>query len=37
MLEINVFRAAGIGCYRIRIGRTFVLLILTFVSSFHFH
>ena len=37
MLEINVITSVGFHCYQIRIGRTMVLLILTFLSSSTFH
>jgi hypothetical protein len=37
MLEINVITSVGIRCYQIRIGRTMVLLVLTYLSSSHFH
>jgi hypothetical protein len=37
MLEISIFTTAGMGCCQIRIGRTMVLLVLTFLSSSHFH
>jgi hypothetical protein len=37
MLEIEIITFAGIGSFRIRIGRTFLFLMLTFVSNSHFH
>jgi hypothetical protein len=37
MLELEITAFAGIGSLRIRIGRTFLFLVLTFVSNSHFH
>ena len=37
MLEINIITAVGIRCYQLRIGRTMVLLVLTFFASSRFH
>jgi hypothetical protein len=37
MVEISVITAVGVRCFQIRIGRTMVLLVLTVLSSTHFH
>lgn len=37
MLEIEIITFAGIGSFRIRVGRTFLFLVLAFVSNSHFH
>ncbi len=37
MLEIELITSLGMSCFRIRIGRTFLFLVLTFVSTSHFH
>jgi hypothetical protein len=37
MLEIEIIAFARIGLLRIRVGGTFLFLVLTFVSNSHFH
>jgi hypothetical protein len=37
MVEIEIVAGHGIGCFRIRIGRTLFVLVLTMMSASHFH
>jgi hypothetical protein len=37
MVEIEILAGHGVGCFRMRIGRTLFVLIMTLVSASHFH
>jgi hypothetical protein len=37
MLDIEFFTGPRISCFRVRVGRTVFLLLLSFVSTSHFH
>jgi hypothetical protein len=37
MIEIEIMAAPGIGCFKIKIGRTLLFFVLTLVSTPHFH